>query len=225
MADGLLNYYPSEKYIRKNWAPEQIGQGNIEPLAKAQKMAVAKGLLSPQLANAMLPIALVEGNGNYGIVDGRYGYPPNPKRDKMLADMGLRVIDYDGQTSNGGIPSVAAMVTSKPTKLPDFSTFDLYRMKNQGYWVPSGVPSENYYSIMARLMPVVLAEKAALYGENNAIERWNGKGKAVEDNGWDDEQKADSKYHKGKVEEMIRMLNHPLNADIKNAYQGLLKGK
>lgn len=223
MSSGLLGYYPSEKYISRNWAPETIGAGNLKHLAVAQAQAVKTGLLTQQLAEAMLPIALIEGNGsNYGIVNSTYGYPPNPQRDKSLAKMGLRVVDYPGKPA-----PAPAMMTDEQKKFvaPDISTFDVFKAKDYGYWVPSNMPLERDADIHAKLVPVVLAEKARLYGDNNAIERWNGKGKALEDNGYGDEQKADSKYHKRKIEEMIKMLKHPKNQEILNTYQGLLKGK
>lgn len=64
-------------------------------------------------------------------------------------------------------------------------------------------------------------EKARLYGEDKAIERWNGKGRSIEDDGYTF-ARADAKNHARKVQEMEGLLKDPANARIAALYRGLL---
>ena len=57
----------------------------------------------------------------------------------------------------------------------------------------------------ARFAAAVLANKAKLYGEAKAIERWNGRGRAED---------ADAAYHAGKVNRAMAMLAHPWNKEL-----------
>jgi hypothetical protein len=208
---GTLSFYPSEKYLKKNWAPEKIPVNTLKHLASAQRRAVEQGVISPNLANKMLPNTLVEGwDTGYGVVGGTYGYPASKERDAILQKMGLVVSDYP--TNN---------VNTYPDVMRD-------QKAKAGYWVPSGLLSadtDRFHKAYASLVPVILAEKARLYGEDKAIERWNGKGRAIEDNGYDDAQVANAMNHVKKVDEMMRMLNHPANAELLNMYKGLLSPK
>jgi hypothetical protein len=72
-------------------------------------------------------------------------------------------------------------------------------------------------ALRAALVPVIMAEKARLYGPDKMTERWNGRGKAWEDTG-DDYVRADSGNHARKVEEAMRMLKHPANKQLYNEY-------
>lgn len=192
-----IPYYPSERYITKNLAPESFNYEPLASLAEAQTKAVKSGLLSENLAGKLLPNALVEGWDNYGVIDGSLGYPANKRRDAMFAKMGMHMANSDS-----------------PDLLKKWA--NVQRDTVGGYRLLH--PSQD---MSARMAAIVLAEKAHLYGEDNAIERWNGKGKAVEDY-YGESVKADSKNHVRKVDEMIRMLNHPKNASMRNVYRGLL---
>jgi hypothetical protein len=169
----------------------------LTELAKAQKLAQQQGLLSPSLANKMLPNALVEGHELFGVVDGVYGYPATPRRDAAVEAMGLRMANSDD-----------------PRILKQWS--DVTRDTKAGY---SAVRGDT--GTAAKLAALILAEKARLYGEDKAIERWNGKGRAMEDV-YGDLIPANAKNHAAKVAEMERMLMNPKNAQIRNTYRGLL---
>ena len=196
---GLLDYIPSDKYIRKGWKPEQIDESTLANLAKAQALAQKVGLLSPNLANQMLPNALVEGWSNYGVVDNKLGYPPNKRRDDAFEKMGMTVANSDA-----------------PQVIKNWS--HVLRDTKEGYWLPQVTHSQQN---AAKLAAITLAEKAKLYGEDKAIERWNGRGRAIEDVDGSLVQ-ADSANHARKVAEMARLLQHPSNAKLMNMYKGLL---
>lgn len=220
---SLFEYFPNEKYVRRNWAGEKINSGVLENLAKAQRLAVKQGLLSPGLAESLLPIAMVEGHGEQlGILP--HQYPPTAERDAMFNKMGLNVVDFRdvmaAQKSGGDIPQADVY------KHWGEATGH-YGYSAKGYWMPSGLLDRDpnrFNEVSALMMPIILAEKARRYGEENAIERWNGKGTAIEDTGYD-EQFADAKNHKRKVLEAQRMLQHQKNAGLMNYYKGLLNGR
>jgi len=200
---GQIPFYPNEKYIKRGWAPEKMQRYSLDNLADAEKRAIRQGVLPASLANTMLPTAMVEGwDGGYGVVNATYGYPANPQRDAVMQKMGLRMAHSDQPPEN-------------------YKSVDVLRDTQAGYWMPSGKwgdDPERAQQTMAALVPVIMAEKARLYGPDKMTERWNGRGRAVEDNGYDDEQQADAKNHARKVEEAMRMLKHPANARLYNEY-------
>ena len=58
---GVVPFYPSQRHIEKNLAPEQnMSNLGLEVLAQANQIARKNKLMSPQLADKMLPTALVE---------------------------------------------------------------------------------------------------------------------------------------------------------------------
>jgi hypothetical protein len=173
---NALSYYPNEKYIHKNWAPEEYGRSDLEAIARAEKLARSKGILSPELAAQFMPLALIENTPSHGVVDGAFGYPQNARRNAMLKAMGL------------------------------------------------GYKSGNTPDERARMAAAVLAEKAALYGNDKAVERYNGKGRAVEEY-YGEVAQADAPNHVRKVQEMQKMLNHPKNTLLRQAYEQMLKGQ
>lgn len=196
-----LPYYPNQGYLDKNWRPETFSAASLAALAKAQKIAVANKVLSEQLAAKMLPNALTEGWDMFGVLGGRYGYPATPSRDNVLRSLGLSVSDDSS---------------------PDA---DIVRYGKDGYQInPQIVDKDRQVEINARLAAAILAEKARLYGEDNAIERWNGKGSAIERYAGLTVP-ANAKNHAAKVAEVERMLAHPANATILEAYQQMLADK
>lgn len=69
--------------------------------------------------------------------------------------------------------------------------------------------------IDAKLMHAMMAAKASIYGEEKAIERWNGQGTAKGG-------MADATNHARKVAELERLLQHPKNAPITQQWQDYL---
>lgn len=196
----LLHYFPSMKYIERNWQPEQIGQHSLKALAEAEKLARSQGVLSPALADKFMPNALVEGWANsFGVVNGTYGYPANPRRDEVIRKMGLTMANSDD-----------------PALIKKWSNVE--RDTKAGYRLKHDASPSQY----ARLAAAILAEKARLYGEDKAIERWNGKGSAVEED-YGALYYADAENHARKVNQMAEMLNSPANAKIRNYYRQLVR--
>jgi hypothetical protein len=60
-----LPFVPAQRYVEKNLAPEQtLNHGDVAALAMARRHAEENGVLSPELGEYMLPMAMVEGRGS-----------------------------------------------------------------------------------------------------------------------------------------------------------------
>jgi hypothetical protein len=171
---GAVPYYPSQRYIEKNLAPE-LGMSHmqLDALAQANQIARKNKLMSPQLADKMLPTLLVEGATG---VNG-WGYPDTPKYRDILTKAGL-----------------------PPTREEIMQT----RMDTD----------YDRNLLNSKLMHAVMAAKAAQYGDDLALERWNGKGTNAR-------RGADSENHYRKVLETDAMLKHPKNKEIMDTWGSL----
>ncbi len=89
-----LPHYPQQRYIDKNLAPEKnLTYGDVGELASAARLAHTSGVLPKELADHMLPMAMVEGRpGNFGINDGN-GFRAVPRTLKNAQSLGLDVTD------------------------------------------------------------------------------------------------------------------------------------
>lgn len=83
---GVIPFYPQQRYIDKNLAPELgITAMQIEASAQANQLARKNGLMSPKLADMMLPVLLTEGaSGVRG-----WGFPDTPHYRNILQKAGL----------------------------------------------------------------------------------------------------------------------------------------
>lgn len=79
------------------------------------------------------------------------------------------------------------------------------------------IPVGNAYDmalVKSKLMHAVMAAKAAQYGEDKAIERWNGSGKVMSLG----QVYADASNHARKVAEMEHVLQHPKNKTMRDTW-------
>lgn len=92
--DAPLPQYPSPRYVEKNLAPEKtLTYGDVRDLAEARRDAEAAGVISPELGEHMLPMAMVEGRpGNFGINDGN-GFLATPASIERAKKLGLGITD------------------------------------------------------------------------------------------------------------------------------------
>jgi hypothetical protein len=190
---GVVPYYPSVRHIEKNLAPELgITRAQIEALAQANAEATKNKLMSPALLNKMLPTLLIEGaSGTRG-----WGYPDTkPYRDIL---------------TKAGLPPTVEEIH----KLIAANTDDESAREN----LSGKFKFSNYDNdlITAKMMHAVMAAKALNYGDDLAIERWNGVGTAK--GGW-----ADAKNHARKVEELTALMNHPKNKELMSTWNSLLE--
>jgi hypothetical protein len=172
---GVTPYYPQQRYIDNNLAPETgLPNMDLEALAAANQTALRNNLMSPKLASKMLPTILTE--GTMGI--NGWGYADTPKYRSILIKAGL------------------------PPTIEEISNL----RKN----APTAFDRE---VINAKLVHALMAVKADVYGEDKALERWNGKGKSDSYN-----RPADAAHHAYKVDEVNRLLSHPKNKQMADFY-------
>jgi hypothetical protein len=89
-----LPHYPQRRYVEKNLAPElNLSYGDVAELAEARRLAEATGVLPREVAEHMLPMAMVEGRqGNYGINEGN-AFRATPAALERAKKLGLAVAD------------------------------------------------------------------------------------------------------------------------------------
>jgi hypothetical protein len=171
---GVVPHYPSQRHIEKNLAPEQnTSRMGLEVLAQANQIARKNKLMSPQLADKMLPTTLVES----AIGINGWGYPDTPKYRDILTKAGL-----------------------PPTR--------------EGILSLVGNTTYDRELVQAKLMHALMAAKAAQYGDDLALERWNGKGTNAR-------RGADASNHYRKVLETSEMLQHPKNKELMDTWNAL----
>ena len=89
-----LPYYPAPRYIAKNQLPEtSLTHEDVTAVAKARLRAEKSGVLTPDLGEHLLPMAMVEGRGpNFGIKE-ENGFYPKPATLDRFKKMGVSITD------------------------------------------------------------------------------------------------------------------------------------
>ncbi len=192
-------FSPSQKYINEGLEQERTLTGeDIASIAAAHKRAVERGVLSPQLAEHLLPMAMVEGWGSaLGVrtggkveIDPDVGFYASQRFKHSLSEMGLE----EGK---------------------DYFTYQAKDKTNK---------MQNYIQPLqgsAAMSAAILGEKSKLKVAGGTLEgalkAYNGKGKATE-YVLGDPVPADTKKYLAKVLEAKRLLAHEANAKIRNYY-------
>ena len=189
-----IPFHPSQKSLTQ--APEMSLTGmDISRIAAAQKRAVERGVLSPELAKYMLSMAMVEGHsdrlgvrvGNEMEIDPNVGFYASRRFKNSLSEMGLE----EGK---------------------DYFTYQAKdkSQKMQNYIQPlEGSPA---------MSAAILGEKAKLKAAGGTVEgalkTYNGKGKAIENVPNGKPVTADAKRYLARLLEAHELLSHPSNARI-----------
>ena len=177
-----LPFHPSDRSLRR--APESsLTQEHVTSIARARRLAEKHGILTPELGDHLLPMAMVEGWGPTMGVRNDNAFYASPRLKKMAEQMGLKNDkDY-----------ITTYVKGEPHIIPQPNS------ENGPYWAAT-----------------LLGEKSRLkgvLGTDDAIRRYNGKGKALEDTGGQ-LVPADVEVYLGKVRKARELLAHPKNAAI-----------
>ncbi len=123
-----LPFYPSDRHIKYNQAPEKsLTYDDVEAIAKARRQAEEAGVLTPELGEHLLPIAMTEGwGGKMGVVGGGKGFYASQRFRSALDKMGLEEgKDYSSYFMKGekyispieGSPAMAAVILGEKAKL------------------------------------------------------------------------------------------------------------
>lgn len=199
MYADTVPFYPSQKYIDKNLAPEQFPKEAIVAAARAARKAVDAGVISPSLATKILPNILTENRpDDFGVNTGRWIGGTGASIGKIVKSLGLdkdTVVKEDVQMSAAdahrfGLPAG-----------PIYKKGDVVIQPKSG-----DNPAELAHN--AQLMTAVLAEKASRSSsDDEVIKRWNGAGKGAEN-------------HLSKVLQVSDMLtSEPKNAAIMDLFR------
>lgn len=201
--EGRVPHYPSPRYVEKNLAPERtLRYRDLAALARARRQAEQQGVLPPELAEKMLPMAITEGrSGNFGVVQDGAFYA-KPTTVDRFRKMGLETEGAFAPVEFRDIPGKGRHIGPSAKAIGDSDAY-------------------------ARIMAAILAEKAALVPKGDidaAVKRYNGKGRAVEDADGVLQQ-ADVDTYLAKVKAAHGMLAHPKNKQLldyfNSVYQGL----
>lgn len=187
-------FYPSARHIERDWAPEKsIDEISLTKIADARRLAEKTGVLTPELGAHLLPMAMVEGWGEGMGVKDTNAFYASRRFQSALDKMGLK----EGADYN------KTLINGEPHIMP-------YPKGGNG----------------PALAAVILGEKAKLRGDpsiEGAIKRYNGAGKAIEEEGNPGDlhytrTPADVNVYWKKVQEAKRMLEHPSNAPFVAAF-------
>lgn len=216
----LYNFYPNQDYIKRGLAPERYGENDLRALAQAEKEAVAKGVMTPEVAKYFLPNVLTEGAeraGNYGLSFPYYSPKGGDPYAALAKKMGLEP-EISGAE---GRPYAYRMATDPSTKLPMIKEMRVvppntpfYEPKNafdaagRFNYAKSYTPEERLYN--AKLAAMILGSKGKVPQE--AITAWNGIGEGAAN-------------HWKKVQALKDALQLPQNAALMKKYQELLQSK
>lgn len=175
MLGDVVPFFPSQRYIDKNLAPEKYPKEAVRAAAKAARQAMDAGVLTPEMATMILPNILTEGSKratDFGVNNGRWLKGANAPIGKIVKSLGLEsdTLIKEDITWAKGLPAVPGIDTSKPI----FGKGDIVIQPKGG-----DTPEELAYN--ARLMTAVFAEKARIAGTaEGAVKGWNGIGKSSE---------------------------------------------
>ena len=190
-AKTVLPFYPSERHIKYNQAPEKsLTTDTVESIAKARRLAEETGVLTPELGEHLLPIAMTEGWGAGMGIKGDNAFYASRRLKDSLAKMGLE----------DGTDYTTSYVKGEPHISP--------------------IPTDDNGP---RLAAVILGEKSKLKGiktVEDAVKRYNGKGKAMEEY-YGATVPADVNVYWKKVSESKRLLDHPINAPLRKHFSSV----
>lgn len=209
MYADTVPFYPSQKYLDKNLAPEQFPKESVRAAARAARQAVDAGVISPSLATLILPNILTENRpDDFGVNRNRWEKGENAPIGQIVKKLGIKGAIVDKDVSTSDVASLLSAHTlgvgtmSPTTGTPLYKKGDVVLNPRQGE-----NPEELAYN--AQLMAAVLGEKARQSKGNDleTIKRWNGQGSGADN-------------HLRKVIETSDLLvNEPKNSEIMNLFK------
>lgn len=196
-APDPVPFYPSDSYLQKKLAPEKtIGRNEMERLAQARFKAIDMGVLDKNLADYMLPIAMVEGRpDSYGITHDNEFYA-SPHARRVFSQMGLAVEDVTNTPARN-----REEAKSQSRGADDAPPLVMFKNKRGEKMITL---NESARDFKPELMAAILAIKAkGAQSPEDAVERWNGGG-------------AQARHYRGKVQQARKMLDHPSNEELRS---------
>jgi hypothetical protein len=189
-------FYPNARYLQKKWAPEQsLTLQDLSAIARASQTAGEQGVLSKELLEYVLPIAMVEGRGaGMGVLMDQPRYASR-RFTETLQKMGLQEGEDYEKISHRGEPH--------------------YRFLGDGY------DPRRALAVLAEKAAVAQAKGSTR--PEDVVKLYNGRGRAVEELGNGRWQQADVNTYWSKVQAALHALAFPENAKFIETYRGGLK--
>lgn len=232
----LASFYPSQRYIDRNLAPEQVRGGvqQLAGLADAIRTARQTGMdISGEDERSLLANALTENRFDFGMrpevfriggKERRRDFNPNT----VYPTIG-RLLNDQQRTSGGPSDPSFAVVGTRPGDgvSPATVTIDPANPRNRGdearpQYDPLD-PDLSYQNAAAYLLRALMKKDELRAPSLTAVftgePGWNGAGKVVEDG----RPIADASNHARKVATQAQMLDAPQNSTIANLFSRMLK--
>lgn len=191
-------YYPQQRYIDKNLAPETMPVESLRALAKAQREATEKGFLRPEVADLMLANTLTEGRpDDFGVND---DVNPKSRAYSMVAPHEaaraefVKGINFGDAITDSDLEGLERQAAQKQSK---------YDWRGHNAAKAAAILSDKQ----------TLADKIRPGGDPmEVIKLWNGTGPLTE-------------RHAARVSVVQELLSHPKNAAIKQLYDSFLRDR
>lgn len=186
--DVTLPFHPSDLSLRQD--PEKtLNTRDVADIARARRQAESYGIITPELGEYLLPMAMIEGWGSTMGVKNDNSFYASTRFKKMTEQMGLKKDQDYTLTKIKGEPRISPIVTKE----------------NGPRWAATVLGEKS------RLKGVVTPE--------DAVKRYNGKGTATEYVGYDDTPvPADVSVYWKKIQKAQELLEHPKNSSIFNHF-------
>ena len=190
--DATLPFHPSDLSLRQD--PEKtLNAREVTAIARARRLAESQGVLTPELGEYLLPMAMTEGEGGgIGIIEGNERFYASKRFKSYLDKMGMKEgEDYTKVTHKGephfkidsANPAMAAVILGEKS-----------RLRQAGGTVEGAIKGYN--------------------GRGKALER------GANAQGVDIEIPADVELYLKKVQKAKELLEHPKNSSIYNHFNG-----
>lgn len=190
--DPFIPYVPQERYVKYGLAPEmKLKASEIEEIARVRRQAEETGVLTPELGEQLLPIAMTEGWGlGMGVKGGNKFYASRRFKD-ALDKMGLEEEkDY------------------MPLMIGKDKHYELLPEDSNAPRLAAVILGEK----------AAIAKAKGLHGIEHAVKGYNGSGKATEM--WRGQAiPADVDVYWKKVTEAAKLLTHPLNERLRRHFE------
>ena len=109
--DATLSFHPSDLSLKQ--APEKsLTAKEVTSIASARRLAESQGVLTPELGEYLLPLAMIEGWGPTMGVRNDNAFYASTRFKKMMGQMGLKKEDYT-LTKIKGEPHIYPIVTTE----------------------------------------------------------------------------------------------------------------
>lgn len=218
----MVRFSPSMRHIEKNWKQEEMPHADVWSLGKARQLAEKTGVLTPEVGQMMLPIAMVENrHGSMGMNTNEFYDTPQLRKNLEKLEIPIHAMGAieDDEALYEGLgrfyskkPSLS--INGNPIALPGYhplahsrGAVSFYDPNKKARFLAFGGEIDDEMS--AKQMAVALAEKARLSKTGHpdeVVSLYNGTGPMAQ-------------HYLGKVKEAAFLLGHKSNDLIRKIHE------